>query len=619
MRLVAVTLARFRGYQHPTRLSIADLTAIVGRNDVGKSSILEALEIFFNNSIVAFEKEDLCVHAQDGPVEIACEFDKLPPSVLIDAQRSTSLDEEHLLNSLGYLEIVKRYDCTGAKYKETVFARAIHPTAPNAAELLQKKITELRTLATTLGAHVQDNRSSASLRSAIRSAVGDANLQPQEILIALDKEDAKQAWESLKKELPIFALFQSDRPSKDDDGEVQNPMKLAVAEAIKSVETELAAIRQRVEDQAMEVANRTLAKLQEMDPTLASELKPVFEKEPNYAAGFKLSIIGDNDIPVNKRGSGVRRLILLNFFRAEAERRQQTQHAPSIIYAIEEPESSQHPKNQRLLINALLQLSTIENVQVLLTTHVPGIASLLPQESLRLVRQGANVRPAVFEPNEDTLKEIADELGVLPDNRVQVLLYVEGPNDVNFLDRIGAILKLGRPEIPIPSTDPRIGIIITGGGNLKHWVNCRYLRNLQKPEVHIFDRDDRVNPRYQGQIDAVVQQGHTGLLTAKREAENYLHPDAIFEATNHRVTATDWDWADIPEVLARLVHGSDPAANPWDGLSEEKKGSKCGRAKERLNRDAAARMNTVRLQQMDPAGEIEGWFDAMLRHLTPLP
>ena len=45
------------------------------------------------------------------------------------------------------------------------------------------------------------------------------------------------------------------------------------------------------------------------------------------------------NIPINKRGSGVKRLILFKFFRAEAERRLQESNTTSIIYAIEEPEN----------------------------------------------------------------------------------------------------------------------------------------------------------------------------------------------------------------------------------------------------------------------------------------
>ena len=101
-----------------------------------------------------------------------------------------------------------------------------------------------------------------------------------------------------------------------------------------------------------------------------------------------VSITSDEDIPINKRGSGVKRLVLLNFFRAEAERRKSEENIPSVIYAIEEPETSQHPNHQRKLIEAFIELSNSDNTQVIMTTHSPAIVKLLDFEHLQLVKNG---------------------------------------------------------------------------------------------------------------------------------------------------------------------------------------------------------------------------------------
>ena len=94
--------------------------------------------------------------------------------------------------------------------------------------------------------------------------------------------------------------------------------------------------------------------------------------------------------PINKRGSGVKRLILLSFFRAEAERRTEVENNMGIIYAIEEPETSQHSNNQRVLINALKKLAQANHTQVLLTTHSPIIVKELDFENLRLLYKNGN-------------------------------------------------------------------------------------------------------------------------------------------------------------------------------------------------------------------------------------
>ncbi|HZY25842.1 MAG TPA: AAA family ATPase, partial [Bacteroidales bacterium] len=131
----------------------------------------------------------------------------------------------------------------------------------------------------------------------------------------LDKEDSKKIWEQLHNGLPDYTLFRADRPSMDEDDEVQDPLKVAVKQAIKEVQPELDKVKEKVRERAIEVAQRTIAKLSDFDSTLASKLNPFFKSDPKWDSLFKLSLTGDHEIPINKRGSGVRRLVLFSFFR----------------------------------------------------------------------------------------------------------------------------------------------------------------------------------------------------------------------------------------------------------------------------------------------------------------
>jgi len=141
-----------------------------------------------------------------------------------------------------------------------------------------------------------------------------------------------------------------------------------------------------------------------MNSEVANSLNPVIPQAETlkWADVFKnVSISGDEDIPINKRGSGIKRLVLLNFFRAEAERRQQEMNVPNIIYAIEEPETSQHPKHQRMLIEAFKTLSNLNNTQIILTTHSPTIVKILDFEQLRLLKtENGKVNVLNIERNE---------------------------------------------------------------------------------------------------------------------------------------------------------------------------------------------------------------------------
>ena len=98
MKLKQLRLKNFRGYKYNTYLEVSDLTALIGKNDAGKSTILEALEIFFNNKLIVCEREDLSVESTSDSIEISCVFSDFPDSLIIDSASSTTLENENLLN-----------------------------------------------------------------------------------------------------------------------------------------------------------------------------------------------------------------------------------------------------------------------------------------------------------------------------------------------------------------------------------------------------------------------------------------------------------------------------------------------------------------------------------------
>ncbi|MFA5586155.1 MAG: AAA family ATPase [Saccharofermentanales bacterium] len=92
MKLASVKLRNFRGYKEETIIPIHDITAFIGKNDVGKSTILEALEIFFNNTLIECERDDLNIFADDRLIEISCVFSQLPDRINIDSSVETTLE-----------------------------------------------------------------------------------------------------------------------------------------------------------------------------------------------------------------------------------------------------------------------------------------------------------------------------------------------------------------------------------------------------------------------------------------------------------------------------------------------------------------------------------------------
>lgn len=394
MKIDSMKISNFRGYAENTEIKFNDLTVFVGKNDIGKSTVLEALDIFFNEGkgVVKLDKSDVNVENRRNENQETCIsviFKDLPDEIVIDSNVRTTLKDEFLLNEDSKLEVIKKYNNGG--YPK-VFIKARHPSNSNCKDLLLKKNADLKKIVQQKQIVCENQSVNSLLRKAIWEHYSE-DLSLQETEIDASKEDAKKIWDKLSNYMPVYSLFQSDRKNSDGDSEVQDPLKEAVKQIINDEELQqtLASVAKVVETKLKEVSGRTLEKLREMDPAVANSLNPVIPTADKlkWIDVFKaVSISGDEDIPINKRGSGVKRLVLLNFFRAEAERRAEEGDNTGIIYAIEEPETSQHTENQKKLIEAFKSLSQANNVQVLLTTHSAFIVKHLDFTDIRLITQG---------------------------------------------------------------------------------------------------------------------------------------------------------------------------------------------------------------------------------------
>lgn len=613
MKLVKVALKNFRCYKDYFEINLTDLTAIIAKNDIGKSTILEALDIFFENSKMDSGDKSANASAKED-VEIRCFFSNVPHNIVVDSDKIISPYNEYLLNEDEQLVITKKYKGAAVKLDD-VIVHCMHPTAVNYNDLFDLKINDLRTRAKEVGASLENVNTTVKtcIRHAIWNSVTKDKLRIEDTEIScLDT-----IWKALEATLPIYQLFKSDRPSSDQDAEAQEPLKSAVKEAISRVENKLDEIKDYVHSQVEMVTSLTIEKLHEMDPELANILNPKFDKT-NWEKVFKISLTNEDEIPLNKRGSGVRRLFLINFFRAKADLLSTDRSSNSVIYAIEEPETAQHPNNQIMLLEALRELSHDENNQVIITTHHPLLASRLDTNSLKYIEKDKNGMRVVRINNDDVLGEIKNTLGVIVGHNVKVFISVEGPNDIEFLSRLSQKLSSECKEIPNlrqMETEGKVIFVPLGGSTLNLW--SARLESLDIPEIHIYDRDNEPPARanYQTEADAVNErQNATAFITNRKEMENYVHHSCVseeFELSFDPFGCFD----NVPELIAKRIHNESNSTTLWDDLDFDKQRKKKSAVKRRLNRAAIDRMSLDHLKEIDPDGEILDWFHQINAYL----
>lgn len=628
MRLSKVILKNYRCYKDKTEIVLSDLTCFIGKNDIGKSAVLEALNTFFNDNI---DKGDLCVDDESSPIEITCIFDDLPKKVILDTSIETSLAEEFLLNKENHLEIKKIFKI-GKSITKSTYIVAIHPNHERLKQLLSLKNTPLKSLAKEIEAELSgiDKKKNPPLRKAIRNKI-EFELEEMDIKVdgSIDNENnIKTIWKNIYDILPIFSLFKVDKSLDDKDKDVQEPMKQAIKEslALSEIKALLTQVEDAVRKNSTELADKTLEKLKDIDKSLAEKMKSDFNKIPAWEKVFELTLLNDKNIPLNKRGSGVRRLVLLSFFQAQAERRKADKNAPAIIYAIEEPETSQHPDHQMILINSLVELSERDNVQVFFTSHSSNLVREIPMYSLRYIYQNDDEMLKIesgYDNNtekikEETIDKIIETLGVLPNPRdkVKALLYVEGNHDVNALIRYSNILHNDDDQI-LNIDNNEIGFVIAGGSALKFYVNKKYLSGLGKPEVHIYDNDVSEYRSIVKKINDENLETKKAYNTNKKELENYLHHEAIIEAYKDSGTEinipTITDDMDVPEIVAKILYETNTDCLWQDIDDDKKKKKKISKVKKFLNTQVVDKMTIERIKLRNGYEEFCQWFNCIKR------
>jgi len=614
VKIRKVRLKNFRCYKEETVIDIDDLTVFVGPNDSGKSTILEALDLFINEGkgTVKFEKADCSLGTDvNEETRIGVAFEP-PESLVIDATVQVSPKDQFLLNEDGLIEIVKVFR-EGARQIPT-YLRCLYPANDNFLKnLLNSKIDDLRNFAEERQIPCGDRRIASQLRDAIIKwyEEKDGELKKEITEIPIDAEGLKRIWPQIEKYLPIYSLFKVDRTNLDENDEIQDPIKTEIQRVIKSeqVNEKLKKVEKEILEACRKKAEMTLKKLRELNPQVAKDLQPHIPTALKWEAVFKqLSFMSDEGIPLNKRGSGARRLVLLSSLLAETEEIIGESDNCDIVYAIEEPETSLHPDWQRKLVDAILQLVENGNRQFLLTTHSPQLAQLFHVNSLRLVEKATDSMQSTVKSgkeDETILNDIAQKLGILP-WLGKLAICVEGERDREFLLNINkAIPELSEIIKLTDASDSPIAIIPLHGGNLKNWVDRWYLKNTSIVEFHLYDRD--LNKNYLEAVNKVNARGDGShaRFTKKREIENYVHWKLIEEKFGIIFTEEEkngWDELDIPGTVMKRVAGK---------KEDNIKRIICGELSQKMTKEL--------LEDLNAWEEVKGWFEKIKEMYNRLP
>jgi predicted ATP-dependent endonuclease of OLD family len=414
MKISSIHIENFRSFRDQT-ISIDDYSCFVGPNGAGKSTVLSALNLFFQYptsstpNVRTLDADDFHNKHTADPIRITVTFEDLSDAAkesLKDYIRHDKLiiTTEALWNSETETATVKQH---GQRLAMKAFAdRYFSKESENAKVADLKPIYAALKLdypelpAATTGGAMKDalqayEAEHADLCEPIRSSdefygANSGKLNPfvQWVYVPAVK-DAQEEGEETKKGALGQLLARTVRATTDFGTKIADLRK----ETFEKFEALLEENQEALGDISDKLKKR-LAEWSHADTNLnlrwiSDKTKSVQVAEPS--AGV---FTGEGDFTgkLSRMGHGLQRSYLLALLTELAGL--ETENAPTLILACEEPELYQHPPQARRLSDVFQKLSE-SNTQVFVTTHSPYFVSGKDFSDVRLVRKSTEKNSVV--------------------------------------------------------------------------------------------------------------------------------------------------------------------------------------------------------------------------------
>ncbi len=568
MNITSITISNYRGISQEQVVPLDRFSSFVGRNDAGKSIILNAIASFLDpksNPLTITDFNDLA-----NQVTIECCFASDSIKETIEAKVKTRIKkadglEEFLDDLLVDGNLVVRKACSSPRKDFDSEKILFHDYVDeNFQNLYNKSDEELNQIIAqyrvTLPVEGRGRNSKLEKIKHIKQYCETNGIQKCKTYI----DDTFR----LSAILPAVELFRADYGLEADT----RFRSSSVSEILEYFEREsaegekLALVASEISDEMKKEADSVKTYMREYASNLREvEIKPLISwKDAVKSVDVSFQFEGDSKpIPMSHKGTGYRRLFMVARFRYLAEKNK----GLNVIYLIEEPETFLHPSAQNDLLIALRELS--DDNQVIITTHSPVFAGATHAESVILCKKGNGSEYENYYTNgrEVFLRSIVEELGIKPSYNLrdthEKIIFVESHNDARFYHLICQQLSLGT----LLGNDRLLVLPFGGGEDIDSFLNIDYFDQSDRRLFLLIDSDKHTG-NHQKQLKRAQQfkdnkDRGSAYVINKSCIENYYHPRA-FERTYGLTANTFPDLSaedNVRAVIKQYKASHEPQAN----------------------------------------------------------
>ncbi len=592
MRIKRVEIENYRCINH-CLIEVEDTTTFIGPNGVGKSSVLRALDWFFNGDKgKPLTEKDLYSGAAERKITVKVEFEG------ISTKEREILGEKYAPANVNTFTAWKIWDNGSEKItgKALAFLPFEHVRAGVSAAEQKARLEEVTAQHPDLGL---PRWTSAPATLAAFDEWERQNPESLESAQVSDTNFFGFAGQGKLSGLFDFALVSADMRASEEGADNRTSIIGRILE--KAIDRSLA--NEQIAQLGVQLVQQQLAiNAEHIDPQLVALSEAMSAEVAAFAVGrtvsvkaevqefkaqtlkFQVSILDHlAETMIDRQGHGFQRTLLIAALKLLARPQPNNEDDAVLCLAIEEPELFQHPTQCRAFAKVLRTLAEdpTSGIQVAYATHSPYfIEPKYFDQIRRMSRNQVADQHATVSVSHATLGSVCARLiGCVDTDAVarqldnacigelgeavfaQAAVLVEGTADAGILE--GAAAR----QSPLSVS----GIAVATCGKTNIPLNHAILAELNIPTYVIFDGDSgcAVRMTTAGKAPPVVTNAETANKQLNRKLLRYLGrpevdwpnigPDAtlmIFDDTLETFLETDWiEWGVARDALIAASTG----------------------------------------------------------------
>lgn len=527
MKLCKIEVHKFRSIDC-IEITIDLLAMFIGENNAGKSNVLRAIELFYQDSIRGINEEYFYFKNHNEPISVILTFDRLT-----EYDKRQKYLKHWICEQTIRVKKVVEYNNQSQKYEMTFYGWQAKPREVHfdlsCFDEYKKDLTEI-VKEKKLPEYFKNDKGTVtqgSYKDGIAKHIEQGEVEFGDPDWIKNPAGLKEVFADL---LPKFYLVPAVKDAQDESKTTQQTV---LGKLVSDLTNRIVLKNPRFEEvkNQLEGLKKYLNKtdsgddserLQEIKDFEGTITEIISESMPGTQIGIEIitpelvdlfkdvKITLDDALPtsIDSKGHGLQRALILAYIRAYAKtintvvvgEEQQETLVKNFILAIEEPELYLHPNGQRKMMNVLGNISITD--QVLACTHSSFFVDIFKYKNIVIVGREGNGPTNTFQFVEDIfVAETPQETNRFKNVFRYLTLFDLSRSEMFFSKKV--VLVEGDTEkfiIPFWSTkfiekDKRYDLsannicIVECGGKTNMHIFMRVLNKFKIPYIVIHDID----------------------------------------------------------------------------------------------------------------------------------